>query len=338
LQKTHESASDNTRMQYQYVWSLRYIDAPILRDENKDADGDSTDGSDERIHYLTDANMNVVALVDKNAAVLERYAYDPYGNVTIYNADWSSMRTSSSYDNPVLYCGYWRDCESGLYHVRYRYYHDRLGRWITRDPLGYIDGMSVYGYVEGNPLTHTDPSGLCTNVESLNADIEAQYRLIESIMEEERQRQCDPAGRGGGSLGCDDINNRLIAAQSRLNYLINKRNELERAVRADYEWKWKRYNEARKNNEDCCDYEDKYEQCLHDARRAWKARSNMFSWGTNLATVTCSGATSLIASVEGSLLSAAIGMMDEQACENMRSWCAGAGPPTPMAPYARHWP
>ncbi len=40
---------ENLNPEYQYVWSPRYIDAPILRDENKDADGDCHDGSDLRL-------------------------------------------------------------------------------------------------------------------------------------------------------------------------------------------------------------------------------------------------------------------------------------------------
>ena len=42
--ETRESASENTgpeslQPKYQYVWSQRYIDAAVLRDENTDTDG-----------------------------------------------------------------------------------------------------------------------------------------------------------------------------------------------------------------------------------------------------------------------------------------------------------
>ena len=132
----NEYEPETLNPEYQYVWSLRYIDAPILRDENKNSDGDCTDAGDERIYYLTDANMNVTCLTDEDGGVLERYSYGPYGNVTIYNGDWSQTRSSSSYDNPVLYCGYWRDKETELYHVRMRFYHPDFGRWLQRDDLG----------------------------------------------------------------------------------------------------------------------------------------------------------------------------------------------------------
>ncbi|MCL4743771.1 MAG: hypothetical protein KJZ54_16360, partial [Phycisphaerales bacterium] len=49
-----------------------------------------------------------------------------------------------------------------LYHVRYRVYDASLGRWTRRDPLGYVDGMSMYAFVGGRPIASTDPFGLAT--------------------------------------------------------------------------------------------------------------------------------------------------------------------------------
>ena len=50
----------------QFVWSLRYIDSPILRDRDVVAEtgdlGKSGSGLDERMYYMTDANMNVTGL------------------------------------------------------------------------------------------------------------------------------------------------------------------------------------------------------------------------------------------------------------------------------------
>jgi hypothetical protein len=34
-----------------------------------------------------------------------------------------------------------------------------LGRWLTRDPLGYVDGMGLYEYVADRPVIASDPSG-----------------------------------------------------------------------------------------------------------------------------------------------------------------------------------
>jgi uncharacterized protein RhaS with RHS repeats len=34
------------------------------------------------------------------------------------------------------------------------------GRWITRDPAGFVDGPNLYAYVHGNPMRYYDPYGL----------------------------------------------------------------------------------------------------------------------------------------------------------------------------------
>jgi RHS repeat-associated protein len=41
-------------------------------------------------------------------------------------------------------------------------YVPNLGRFLTRDPAGYVDGMSLYEYVRGRVPNAVDPSGLCT--------------------------------------------------------------------------------------------------------------------------------------------------------------------------------
>jgi RHS repeat-associated protein len=63
--------------------------------------------------------------------------------------------------NGVGYCGYIFNDESGLYTVRFRTYSPTLGRWLERDPAGYVDGMGLYEYVRGGPITAMNPWGLC---------------------------------------------------------------------------------------------------------------------------------------------------------------------------------
>jgi|GEM_PF-970306 len=63
-------------------------------------------------------------------------------------------------DLPIGYSGYVFNNESGLYTVRHRDYSPDLGRWAQRDPLGYVDGMSMYQYVVSRATRFIDPSGL----------------------------------------------------------------------------------------------------------------------------------------------------------------------------------
>src|SRR5262249_8697473 len=79
--------------QTQYVWSPVYVDALIDRD--RDADGQSGNGLEERIYAQQDANWNVTALVSASGSVLERYAYDGYGLPSYLAANWTSQSSTN---------------------------------------------------------------------------------------------------------------------------------------------------------------------------------------------------------------------------------------------------
>ncbi len=46
-----------------------------------------------------------------------------------------------------------------IQHNRARFYKPDDGRWLNRDPLGYVDGMNLYEYVVSCPHQNLDPSG-----------------------------------------------------------------------------------------------------------------------------------------------------------------------------------
>jgi RHS repeat-associated protein len=62
----------------------------------------------------------------------------------------------------VGFCGYRFNPEIGAYTVRFRHYDPTPGvaRWLERDPAGYVDGPSLYGYLGRSPVDGVDPSGL----------------------------------------------------------------------------------------------------------------------------------------------------------------------------------
>jgi len=104
-----------------------------------------------RSYYLYDGLGSTAALTDSAGNVVNRYAYDPYGNVTA-----SSGAAANPYRFGGAY-GAYTDVATGLVKIGQRYYDPGLGRWTQRDPLGI---GNAYAYVEGDPINRADPTGL----------------------------------------------------------------------------------------------------------------------------------------------------------------------------------
>jgi RHS repeat-associated protein len=104
-------------------------------------------------YFLTDALGSVRQLTDAGGAITLTKAYDPYGVVT---------QASGAGQSAYGYTGEQQDA-SGMVFLRARYYSPNDGRFQSRDTWG-GDGnrpmsMNRWGYVEGNPINLTDPTG-----------------------------------------------------------------------------------------------------------------------------------------------------------------------------------
>jgi RHS repeat-associated protein len=66
--------------------------------------------------------------------------------------------------NPDLWVGSLvknkRDLTGNLY-MRNRYYDARAGRFSQEDPIGLAGGLNAYGFAAGDPVSYSDPYGLC---------------------------------------------------------------------------------------------------------------------------------------------------------------------------------
>ncbi|MBK9127945.1 MAG: hypothetical protein IPM13_09105 [Phycisphaerales bacterium] len=141
-------------------------------------------------------------------ALVERYDYDPYG------ATYIAYRLPSTYDDasetrdPDLLTdpAAWQPCESSrfgnpflwtaqrydpgvrLCHFLFRTYSPTLGRWMQRDPAGYVDGVSLYEYVRISPVTWLDREGLARDQDLGGRAEEKERRRKQREADEQRRR------------------------------------------------------------------------------------------------------------------------------------------------------
>ncbi len=114
----------------------------------------------DRLYVETDANGDVTAIVSYVGAVVERYAYSPYGAVTVLSASGSAIPGDiSQHDWQYLFQGGRLDTATGLYLFEHREYNPSSGVWMQRDPLGQVPDLNEYRFV-GNEVTDAnDPTG-----------------------------------------------------------------------------------------------------------------------------------------------------------------------------------
>jgi RHS repeat-associated protein len=90
-----------------------------------------------------------------DAKVISYEEYHPYGT-TAFQLKNSFIKSSAK---RYRYTGMERDEESGLEYHSARYYLPWLGRWMNCDPVGLVDGINLYAYVKGDPLSVLDLTG-----------------------------------------------------------------------------------------------------------------------------------------------------------------------------------
>ena len=131
----------NKATEKKYIWGT-YVDDLIAQ---VSISNDQTPVTSIQFAH-SDRQYNVRGLTNNNGDIVELYAYSPYGEQTVLNATGTELN-KTAYGNYYGYTGRYLDAETGLWYFRARYFDTAMGRFISRDPLGYIDGQSLYcGY------------------------------------------------------------------------------------------------------------------------------------------------------------------------------------------------
>ena len=134
-----------------YVWADDLPVAQIIKT-----------ATSERLIYLHTDHLNTPRLGTGTAGVVRwRWEGNAFGD-TVPNEDPTTTGVATTVN--LRFAGQYYDKETGLHYNWNRYYDPRLGRYLTSDPIGLAGGLNTYTYVENNPLTNVDPTGLATSI------------------------------------------------------------------------------------------------------------------------------------------------------------------------------
>ena len=100
-----------------------------------------------------DATGSVAAVRQNSGAVLNRYAFEPFG---------SSLLRTETMANPFQFVGQFgvqTDADGSVF-MRARYYHVRSGEFFQNDPIRLAGGdVNMRRYVQNDPVSYVDPKG-----------------------------------------------------------------------------------------------------------------------------------------------------------------------------------
>ena len=114
-------------------------------------------GHSKGIEFLPDALGTVRDVVDDTGSVIRSMEFQEHGQ--LLNSSGSGTISPKTYQGG-LSVNDDRD-DSGLYLMGNRHFESaRLGRFISRDPIGFAGGLNLFNGHSTSPVTMVDPSGL----------------------------------------------------------------------------------------------------------------------------------------------------------------------------------
>ena len=142
-----------------HVRKIHYLSGAILIQNN---------GVDSLLYTYTDNQGSLIALTNESGAVVEKYAYDPWGarrNPTDWKlgdmrTSWITNRGYTGHEHLSPFGGVGGGC---IINMNGRVYDPLTAQFLSPDPFiqspDNWTNYNRYGYCMGNPMINTDPSG-----------------------------------------------------------------------------------------------------------------------------------------------------------------------------------
>jgi RHS repeat-associated protein len=103
-------------------------------------------------YMLEDRIWSVGLELDGTGAMLAYEEYQPYGERAVARGAQQDTQRYRFTQQEL-------DPETGLYSIGARYYIPSQGRWSSPDPAGPVDGLNLFMFARGNPVTKHDVTG-----------------------------------------------------------------------------------------------------------------------------------------------------------------------------------
>lgn len=135
---------------------------------------------DNQIRYSYDTlTGNSSMELDGDGNVISLEEYYPYGGTAV----WTVRSQAEANIKTIRYSGKERDV-TGLYYYGYRYYQPWVGRWLSADPAGTVDGLNLFRMCRNNPITFKDMNGLqpIDELKGVKNDIDFHMRLAGAVL------------------------------------------------------------------------------------------------------------------------------------------------------------
>ena len=119
--------------------------------------------NNEPYYFQKNLQGDIIAIVDKDAAVVAKYSYDAWGVCTV-TQDTSDCSIATI--NPFRYRSYYYDAEIQMYYLQSRYYNPAVGRFVNADDpeCVFANTDDVFAnlneYCLNEPILRIDVTGL----------------------------------------------------------------------------------------------------------------------------------------------------------------------------------
>lgn len=234
---------DRKRIAVSHNWSLDTT--------NREINGPS-DLNTNKTRYQYGNHLDSASLeLDPTGNIISYEEYFPYGDTSFIAGTNQKEVKLKEY----RYTGKEKDDSTGLYYFGARYYASWCGRWLSCDPLFrenpavydkpkakdedesrkqeeefrrklYSEGVNLYGYVQGNPVTMSDPDGMDSN--NSNSFGQFIYNLFAEGWEAQvgrslRERRQTPVSAGSSTHNARDIalSTLSVSRSGRVSFKLN---------------------------------------------------------------------------------------------------------------------